>query len=90
MVVAMEEDAAEGKPEDDEYACAIRENMLLIDRKQNEAAELQALLDSMLGGHALDRPIDSTVGTVVSSTASTSSSSSSGHSEGDDSDGMYL
>ena len=91
MVTAMEEEAAEGKPEDDEYASAIRENMLLIDRKQSEAIELQTLIDSMLSGHALSRSAGAVSGGVSSSTTSSASLSSAGSSSsGQDEDGMYL
>ena len=99
MVTAMVEEAAEGQPEDEEYANAIRENMQLIDRKQSEAAELQSLIDSMLGGHALHRPVDGavSVGAVTLSTVSSASSSSlsaanpvSGQEDSSGDNGMYL
>ena len=96
MVTAMEEEAAEGKPDDEEYASAIRDNMLLIDRKQNEAAELQAMLDAVLGGHALDKVnggavvLDENDADVPSSLLPSSTRPSGRRDEGGGDDGMYL
>ena len=101
LVAAMAEDAADGRAEDEEYATAIRENMLVIDRKQSEAIELQSLIDSMLSGHALDKPAGArgvVSGVTVSAAAATTSSASlssagspsNDQDEGDGGDGIYL
>lgn len=91
----MEEEAAEGKAEDEEYASAIRENMQLIDRKQSVAAELQSLIDSMSGGHALYRTggggaVGGVVTSISASAGPSSSAASSSSAQNDDGDGMYL